>query len=180
MKEPPSLPRRESRDLRLSPLAVPSSDSRWARLHPIVHKCRIRPVAQIGPTQYDPPSLPRTTSWDGQTNSSSPSQTFLIAPSTKKLGIQLKDYTSSGYPWVFMSLSRTHCRNAGISAEMLCSPVLKYFLRNSSPSKPASDQPNNNPSDEPHLRLLLILVDILVKREFRLTSRRRRNVRSLP
>jgi hypothetical protein len=66
---------------------------------------------------------------------------------------------------VFMSLSRTHCRNAGISAEMLCSPVLKYFLRNSSPSKPASDQPNHNPSDEPHLRLLLILVDILVKRE---------------
>ena len=67
----------------------------------------------------EPPSLPRTTSWDGLTNSSSPSQTILIAPSTKKLGIQLKDYTSSGYPWVFMSLNRTHCRNAGISAERL-------------------------------------------------------------
>ena len=30
MKEPPSLLRRESRDLRLTPLVVQSSDSRWA------------------------------------------------------------------------------------------------------------------------------------------------------
>jgi hypothetical protein len=30
LKEPPSLPRRESRDLRLTPLVVQSSDSRWA------------------------------------------------------------------------------------------------------------------------------------------------------
>jgi len=29
LKEPPSLPRRESRDLRLTPLVVQSSDSRW-------------------------------------------------------------------------------------------------------------------------------------------------------
>jgi hypothetical protein len=29
LKEPPSLPRRESRDLRLAPLVVQPSDSRW-------------------------------------------------------------------------------------------------------------------------------------------------------
>ena len=131
MKEPPSLPRRESRDLRLAPLWC-STPTLVGRLHHIVIKYRIRPVAQIGLTQYDPPSLPRTTSWDGLTNSSSTSRTFLIAPS--KLRIQLKDYTSSGYPWVFMSLYRTHCPKSGTAAEMLWVRLLDYLLRDSSPS----------------------------------------------
>ena len=48
MKEPPSLPRRESRDLRLTPLVVQSSDSRWTAAP---HRHQI-------PDQSSPPDRP--------------------------------------------------------------------------------------------------------------------------
>ncbi len=91
------------------------------RLHHIVIKCRIRPVAQIGMRQYDP-SLPRTTSWDGLTNSSSTSQTFLIVPSTKKLAIQLKHSEVKGVASPKSNghyASSNHCRESGTAAEIL-------------------------------------------------------------
>jgi hypothetical protein len=60
LTEPPPLPRCERWGLWLTSVVVQSSDPRWGGCTHIFLKRRIRPVAQIGLTQHNLPSRPRT------------------------------------------------------------------------------------------------------------------------
>jgi len=64
VEEPPSLPRCERCELRLTPLWWCSPLTLVGRLHQVL-KCRTRPVFQINLTQRHPL---RTTSWAGLMN----------------------------------------------------------------------------------------------------------------
>ena len=90
MKEPPSLPRRESRDLRLAPLVVQSSDSRWkaAPHRPQVPDQTSRPDRTDAARPAVPPK-DDIVGWPDELLIAFAES--LSAPLTKKLGIQIED-----------------------------------------------------------------------------------------